>query len=240
MEKALKTYKLKAYLVKAFGFDKEDIRTFLYILLLMSILFAVDFYYFALTSILTYAIIIVLSAGAITWARSFLGKMMDIKATVSPWISGFVISAVVTVLFSIAGMPILVPVISSSEHRRALTLKGMKKGEVNIHESWSFSMFSSMVIVLFGLLFVSLWVKFHNPGFMAAGSFLLFYVLISFLPQNRFDGAFLAYHNLPMYIIIFVFLLIITFTAIFYFLAAFIAFLVFASFSFISLKMKLW
>ena len=208
--------------------------------MLMSVLFGVDFYYFAYTSILSYALIILASAAAITWVKSLLGRFMEIRATTEPWVSGFIVSAVATLLLSLLGLPILVPVMSSAEHKRATTLRGLKKGEVNIHESWSFSIFSSLIIVLIGLLLISLWTRYHNPGFMAAGSFSVLYVLVNLLPHSRFDGAFLAYHNLPVYSIVFGFTLVIAITAIFYFVAAFAVFLVFAAFSFISLRMKLW
>ena len=66
------------------------------------------------------------------------------------------------------------------------------------------------------------------------------FVFVDFLPERRFNGANLIYHNSIIYSITFLFLLVIGILSITNYIAAFTVFIAFIIFIFITYVMKLW
>ena len=195
----------------------------------------------SLESIVFYAGMAVASAAVIFIVRSLVSGIFDIKLSYKPWLPGLVFSAIATLLISvIAGIPVPVPVMNASEYKRAVTLRGMKKGEIHNKDKWDASMFSFLAILAFAQLFLAFGSASRNAPLFYSGILLIMYVIVDMLPTRMFNGAFMIYHNYIFYFISAGFIMLFLIMAYLDRAAGLFVFIVFLIVSLISYRVKLW
>jgi hypothetical protein len=172
--------------------------------------------------------------------KNFIASFSQVKVTGTFWITGFIFSIIATLVASSFGIPILIPVISYNKYSRLNTLKGMKKGAVNMHEKWEITFLSSSLLLFASFIFITLWHISNEKVFLMSGIVLAMFVLIDFLPERRFNGANLIYHNSIIYTITFIFLLVTGVFSVISYLAFLITFIMFMAFIFVTYITKLW
>ncbi|MGC8533553.1 MAG: hypothetical protein ACP5MV_02925 [Candidatus Parvarchaeum sp.] len=220
--------------------NKSNIRFFAYILIDITALFIVNFYYLNSSQLFSYALLILLVSFLIFLTKNLIAGLFHVKVSGNFWIAGFIFSIIATLVASSFGIPILMPVISYNNYSRMNTIKGMKKGAVNVHEKWEITFLSSSILLFAAFTLITLWHSLNEKGFLMSGVALAMFVLIDFLPERRFNGANLIYHNSVVYAITFLFLLIIGILSVINYLAFVITFIVFILFIFITYITKLW
>ncbi|MCL4396729.1 hypothetical protein M1494_00045 [Candidatus Parvarchaeota archaeon] len=220
--------------------NKNNRRFFAYIIIDITALFVVNFYYLEISQLLLYALLIILVSFLIFLTKNFIAGFFHVKVSGTFWITGFIFSVIATVVASSFGIPILIPVISYNNYSRPSTLKGMKKGAVNVHEKWEITFLSSSLLLFAAFILITLWHVLNEKGFLMSGIALAMFVLIDFLPERRFNGANLIYHNSIIYAITFIFLLIIGILSVINYIAFLITFIVFILFIFVTYLTKLW
>jgi hypothetical protein len=220
--------------------NKNNARFFAYIIIDITALFVVNFYYLGLSQIFSYALLILLTAFLIFLTKNFIAGFFHIKVSGTFWLTGLIFSVIATLVASSFGVPIPIPVISYNNYSRMNTIKGIKKGAVKIHEKWHITFLSSSVLLFAAFIFITLWHVLNQNGFLMSGIALAMFVLIDFLPDKRFNGANLIYYNYVIYSITFLFLLVIGVSSIINYVASLILFIVFILFIFVTYIMKLW
>lgn len=220
--------------------NKKNWRFFAYIIADIAALFLVNFYYLTLSAVVLYALLIILVSLLILLTKNFVGSFFHIKVSGEFWITGFVFSVIATLVASSFGVPIPIPVISYNKYSRMHTLKGMKKGEVKIHEKWEVTFLSSALLLFAAFIFISLWNKLNQNGFLISGVALAMFVVVDFLPEKRFNGTNLIYHNSIIYFITLLFLLIIGILSVVNYISFLVSFIAFIFFIFITYITKLW
>lgn len=211
-----------------------------YIFIDMAVLFAVNFYYLDVSGILLYAILIVLSSSLIFFTKNIVAGFFNVRMTGKFWVSGLIFSAIATLAASSFGLPIPIPVINYNKYGRITTLKGIKKGEIKMHEKWEITFLSSSLILFAAFVFISMWHFLGQEAFLMTGIALAMFVLVDFLPEKKFNGANLIYHNSIMYLITFLFLLVIGILSIADYSASFAVFVAFMAFILVTYIIKLW
>jgi len=220
--------------------NKRNMRFFSYILIDIIILFAVNFYYLHLSQIFLYMLLIVLSSFLILFTKNFIAGLFHINVNGEFWLTGMIFSVIATLVASSFGIPIPIPVISYNKYSRLNTIKGIKKGEVKVHEKWKITFLSSLILLFIAFVFISLWRSLNENAFLISGIALAMFVFVDFLPERRFNGANLIYHNSIIYSITFLFLLVIGILSITNYIAAFTVFIAFMVFIFVTYITKLW
>ena len=220
--------------------NKNNRRFFVYILIDITALFVVNFYYLKISGIFLYALLIILISFLIFLTKNFIASFSQVKVTGTFWITGFIFSIIATLVASSFGIPILIPVISYNKYSRLNTLKGMKKGAVNMHEKWEITFLSSSLLLFASFIFITLWHISNEKVFLMSGIVLAMFVLIDFLPERRFNGANLIYHNSIIYTITFIFLLVTGIFSVISYIAFLITFIIFMAFIFVTYITKLW
>ena len=221
-------------------FDKTDLTQFLYLVVFVALLMIIAFFGSANQKIDLY-ILVIISLSAIVFAvKRLIARLFEIKLSNKVWISGLIFSAVATLIFSALSLPVVVPILNTQGYQRLKTLRGLKKGEVTIKEKWEVSVFSSMALLAFSALFFFAAYKYNLQPMFYGGSFLAIYTFINMLPYDKFDGAFLAYHNavgqglFTLLALLFVVLSYVSYQAMLG------AFAVFVIFGLLSYRLKLW
>ena len=220
--------------------NKSNRRFFLYIIIDITALFAVNFYYLQISQVFLYALLVLLISFLIFLTKNFIAGFFHAKVSGKPWIAGFIFSVIATLVASSFGIPILIPVISYNNYSRMNTLKGIKKGAINMHEKWEITFLSSSILLFAAFILITLWHRLDEIVFLMSGIALAMFVLIDFLPERRFNGANLIYHNSIIYMITLLFLLIIGAFSIINYMAFLITFIVFIAFIFITYITRLW
>ncbi len=219
---------------------KKDLRFFLYILIDLIIIFSVNFYYLHTGEVILYALLIVVSSFIIFFTKDYIGRILNIEVSGEFWIAGLIFSAIATLIASSFGVPIPIPIISYNKYKRKTTLKGIKKGEVKVHEKWEITFLSSATLLFVAFIFISLWHYFNQNAFLISGVTLALFVLIDFLPERRFNGVNLIYHNSIIYSITFMFILLIGIFSIINYIISFILFIIAIIFVLVTYLTKLW
>ena len=220
--------------------NKNNRRFFAYIMIDIIALFAVNFYYLEISQLFLYALLILLISFLIFLTKNFIAGFFHVKVSGTFWIAGFIFSVIATLVASSFGIPVLIPVISYNNYSRMNTLRGMKKGAVNMHEKWEITFLSSSLLLFAAFILITLWHRLDEIGFLMSGIALAMFVLIDFLPERRFNGANLIYHNSIIYIVTFIFLLIMGAFSVVNYIAFLITFIAFIAFIFITYITKLW
>ncbi len=218
----------------------HDKRFLVYVLIDILLVFALNFYYLHLTSILLYAIMIVVVSFLILTIKNLVSSMFHVKIAGKSWISGLIFSAISTLVASSAGIPIPIPVISYNKYERESTIRGIKKGAVNIHEIWEITFFSSLILLFIAFIFISLYNYFKDNAFLISGIAIAMFVLVDFLPEKHFNGTNLVYHNVIIYSITFIFLILIGIFSIVNYTISFAFFITFIAFTGVTYILKLW
>ncbi len=219
---------------------KKDLRYLVYIGAVIALLFAVNFTYLKIASIPLYVGVVIAVSLIIFFVKFFVARFYSVRISGEVWVTGLIFSFVVSLVLSSIGVPVLIPVISMKDYRRLSTIKGLKKGEVNIHEKWKIIIFSAMIILSFAMLFMYAWKWTHNIGFFAGGIALAMFVFVDFLPIPRFEGSMLVYHNQPVYIITLLLLVLIGALSLVYLSAALYVFVAFIIMNLLFYRLKLW
>ena len=220
--------------------NEKNWRFFLYVVLNVALVFALNFYYLHIDNILLYAIVILASSFLIFIVKNIVGEFFHARINGKFWISGLIFSAVATLVASSFGIPIPIPVISYNNYERKNTIKGLKKGAVNMHEKWEITFLSSIILLFSALVFISLFNVLKNNAFLLSGVAIAMFVFIDFLPERRFNGANLIYHNTIIYSLTFIFLLIIGTLSIVNYSISFVVFIAFIIFIITTYALKLW
>jgi hypothetical protein len=220
--------------------NKNNRRFFVYILIDIIALFVVNFYYLQISQLFLYALLILLISFLIFLTKNFIAGFFHAKVSGTVWITGFIFSVIATLVASSFGVPVLIPVISYNNYSRLNTLKGMKKGAVNMHEKWEITFLSSSLLLFAAFIFITLWHSLNEIVFLMSGIALAMFVLIDFLPERRFNGANLIYHNSIIYAITLIFLLTIGVFSVINYMSFLITFIGFIVFIFITYITKLW
>jgi hypothetical protein len=220
--------------------NKKNWRFFAYILTDIAALFLINFYYLELSNIVVYALFIILISFLIFLTKNFIASFFHIKVSGEFWITGLIFSVIATLVASSFGVPIPIPVISYNNYSRMHTLKGIKKGEVKIHEKWEITFLSSSLLLFAAFVLISLWHVLNENGFLISGIALAMFVVVDFLPERRFNGANLVYHNSIIYFITLLFLLVIGILSIVNYVSFLVSFLAFIAFIFITYLTRLW
>ncbi len=220
--------------------NKKNRKLFLYILIDIILVFALNFYYLHFGQLFLYGLMILIASFLIFATKNLIAGLFDINVKGKFWISGFIFSGIATLLASIFGVPIPIPVVSYNDYERKNTIKGLKKGAVKIHEKWEITFLSSVILLLIAALFIGVYHVLKENAFFIAGVSIAMFVFIDFLPEKRFNGITLAYHNLTMYSITFLFLLIIGILSIIDYSVAILIFIGFIIFITITYVLKLW
>jgi hypothetical protein len=147
------------------------------------------------------AVVLFLSV-VVMFTKDFIGRFYDLGVKTKLWLTGVVFSVVLTVAASYF-VPVVIPIIASSEHGRRSTLTGLQRGEVKIEERVAVTLLSSSVFMFVTVLLLFLYSTYGGAFLFEGGSFLAFYVLVSLMPMNRFEGSFLAYSSMRLYILVF-------------------------------------
>jgi hypothetical protein len=222
-------------------FINKNNRKFLaYIIVDITALFVVNFYYLEISQLFLYALLILLVSFLIFLTKNFIAGFFHVKVSGTYWITGFIFSVIATVVASSFGIPIPIPVISYNIYSRLNTLKGMKKGAVNVHEKWEITFLSSSLLLFAAFILITLWHVLNEKGFLMSGIALAMFVLIDFLPERRFNGANLIYHNSVIYSITLISLLILGVLSVITYVGFLIMFIAFILFIFITYLTKLW
>ena len=220
--------------------NKNNRKFFAYIIIDITALFAVNFYYLEISQLFSYALLILLVSFLIFLTKNFIAGFFHVKVSGMFWITGFIFSVIATLVASSFGVPVLIPVISYNNYIRQSTLKGMKKGAVNVHEKWEITFLSSSLLLFAAFILITLWHVLNEKGFLMSGIALAMFVLIDFLPERRFNGTNLIYHNSIVYVITFIFLLITGILSVINYVAFLVTFIAFILFIFITYLTKLW
>lgn len=220
--------------------NRENWRFFAYILTDISALFLINFYYLELSSIVTYALFIIIISFLILLTKNFIASLFQVKVRGEFWITGLIFSVIATLIASSFGVPIPIPVISYNNYTRMHTLKGIKKGEVKIHEKWEITFLSSSLLLFAAFILISLWHVLNENGFLISGIALAMFVVVDFFPERRFNGANLVYHNSIIYFITLLFLLIIGILSIVSYISFLVSYIAFILFIFMTYITKLW
>jgi hypothetical protein len=192
-------------------------------------------------SVAFYAGMAVASAVVIFVVRSLVSGIFDIKLSYKPWLPGLVFSVIATLIISvIAGIPVPIPLMNASEYKRAVTLRGMKKGEIRNKDKWETSMFSFLAILAFAQLFLAFSSVSKNAPLFYSGILLIMYVIVDMIPTKMFNGAFMVYYNYIFYFISAGFIILLLILAYLDRVAGLFMFFVFLIASLISYKVKLW
>jgi MFS family permease len=220
----------------------EAVKQFSYILLFVIAIFAMTFLDINVNTFNFFMFLFVIVAVAliIFLIKRIIASFFEIKLTNKRWITGLIFSMVGTLFLSALGTPILVPILNTQEYARAKTLRGMKKGEVNLHEKWSISIFSSMAFLAFAMLFFGLFNAYKSQPFLDGGVFLTVYTFLNFFPYHKFDGAFLIYHNILIAAVFAILALLTMVLSYINFIAGLSVFILFVVFGFVSYRLKLW
>ena len=229
---------------------KERMNYFEFLVVFIAVLFVLNLFIFSLfsTADIAVTVILAIAVSAIMYGvKRAIAHTFSVKLSRDKWVGGLVFSAVATaVLSALLSVPLIVPILNTQAYNRAKTLRGLKKGEVNVHEKWEISMFSSMALLGFGFLFMFLGRQYSMPLLTEAGTFFPAYVFINFLPYHRLDGAVLSYHNTIMYgimlLIALAILVLVLLSALMgaYFDPALAAFATFVVIGLVTFKLKLW
>ncbi len=219
---------------------KKDLKFIAYIIVAISVLFAVNSEYLSVAFIPLYIGVILAVSLIIFFSKFMISRIYNIRLYGDIWVAGLVFSFVVSLVLSSFGMPVLIPILSLNRYGRLSTIKGIKKGEVNIHEKWKIVIFSAMAILAFSMLFLFAWKWSGNVAFFAGGIALAMFVLVDFLPLPRFEGSMLIYHNQLVYSITLAFLVIIGVLSLVSLVSALTAFIVFVAMNFAFYFAKLW
>ena len=220
--------------------NKRNFRFFLYVVIDIIIVFALNFYYLHVNQIFLYAVLILLSSLLIFLTKNWVASLFHIKVSGKFWLSGWIFSAISTLVASSFGIPIPIPVISYNNYERVNTIKGIKKGEVKLHEKWEITFISSLMLLFVSFIFISLWTRFNENAFLISGIALAIFVLLDFLPEKQFNGTNLIYHNVILYSITLLFLLVIGILSIINYSIAFLLFITFVIFIIVTYLLKLW
>lgn len=223
------------------GDHKLELKQFLVFLLVVAVIFAMSFPIIINFNLILYIEVILSVALVVFVMKRVIAYFCEVKLLDKIWLSGLIISAIATLFLStLAGVPLLVPVLRTSDYERQKTLAGLKMGDVNVHEKWKISMFSSMAFFTFGILFLFLNNIYNLQPLFGAGSFLLIYTFLNLLPYERFDGAFLAYHNTILYFVVVLMALLTVILALLSYFAGIIMLIVFVGFGLVTQRLKLW
>ena len=103
-----------------------------------------------------------------------------------------------------------------------------------------FLFMNSILLFLASFILITLWHVLNEKGFLMSGIALAMFVLIDFLPERRFNGTNLIYHNSIVYAITFIFLLITGILSVINYVAFLVTFIAFILFIFITYLTKLW
>ncbi len=186
----------------------------------------------------------VLAFAAVGFAFIFFKKLVallfNVHVSGNIWIAGIIFSVVATLIASSFGMPIIIPLFNFNKYSRRKTLTGLKRGEINAHEKWKVAVFSTLALSFIAMLTLLAWGRYGGITFFAAGIAIAMFVLVDFLPFEKFDGTTLIYHNNLVYYITFMLLILFTATGLISYswvLPVFIALLVFNIATYI---MNLW
>jgi hypothetical protein len=97
-----------------------------------------------------------------------------------------------------------------------------------------------MALLAFSALFFFTGYKYGLQPLFYGGSFLAIYTLINMLPYDKFDGAFLAYHNSIGQVLFMLLALLFVILSYISYQAMLGALSVFVIFGLVSYKLKLW
>lgn len=234
----------KASIIDNFGRlildNRQVLKEFSYLLVFVAVLFGMTF-----TIIITFNFWIyvaaVLSVSLVVFVmKRIVAFFYEVRLSSRFWLTGLIFSAVATLVVSALGTPVLIPILNTNEYSRAKTLRGLKRGEVTVEEKWKISMFSSIIFLAFSMALFWLNTLYHTQALFAGGSFLVTYVFLNLLPYPKFDGAFLFYHNIIMSALKLLLAFITMVVALINFTAGLTMFVIFAAFSLISYRLKLW
>jgi hypothetical protein len=220
--------------------NKQPLKEFGYLLLFVSVLFAMTFIIITSFNLLAYAAAVVSITLIIFVIKRLVAYYFEVRLSSTFWLSGLIFSAVATLFVSALGAPVLVPFLNTTDYKRAKTLRGLKKGEVTVEEKWKISIFSAIIFLAFSMLFFWLNTRYNSQALFASGSFLVIYTFLNLLPYHRFDGAFMFYHNLIMSAIKLMLAFLTMVLVYISFFAGFWSFVVFTVFSLASYRLKLW
>ncbi len=219
---------------------ESGITQFAFLLVFVAIIFAMTFLAMNSFNVETYAFMILSVALVLFLVKRLIASFFEIRLTNKNWTAGLIFSVVATLFLSSFGIPVLAPILNTTEYHRANTLRGMKKGDVNLHEKWDIVMFSSIAVLAFSMLFFWLNTILNSQPVFDAGAFLATYTFLNLVPYQKFDGAFLAYHNTIISIVFLLLALLTVIASYISFWAGFGVFIAFAIFGFVSYRLKLW
>lgn len=219
---------------------KADLEQFAVLLGFITALFAMVALFSASFNPWLYALAIISLSLVVFVVKRLIAMLFEVRLKSKNWTTGIALSIVFTLFLSSTGTPVMIPILNTHEYSRAKTLRGLKKGEVNLHEKWDIAVFSSMAFLAFSMLFFWMNSAYSLLPFFAAGAFLVTYVFINFIPYHKFDGAHLAYHNAPISMIFLLLSLLTLVLSYVSFLAGLGSFIAFVIFGFVSYRLKLW
>jgi hypothetical protein len=220
--------------------NKRSKHLFLYILIDLIIVFVLNFFYLHLSEIVLYGVMIIISSFIILITKSIVANFFHVKVNGKFWTSGLIFSGIATLVASSFGMPIPIPIISYNNYERKGTIKGLKKGEVKVHEKWEITFLSSMVLLLIAFIFIGIYNLLKYNAFFIAGVAIAVFVFVDFLPDKRFNGLNLIYQNSIIYAITFLFLLIMGIFSVVNYTADISTFIAFIIFITVTYVLKLW
>ncbi len=188
--------KLMSFLYK----NKVKFRDFGYLLGVVVLLFGIEYFFFPTNQLFYYAISAIAVAASIFGLRTVIARAFHISLKEKIWPEGVIFSVVVTLLLTaVTGLPLPVLVSESPSFSRAMTLAGLQKDEIKVHERWSVSLFSSMAMLAVSMLFLFAFTKYDFQFLLQSAFILIAFNFVSFLPYYKFEGALLAYHNILLY-----------------------------------------
>ena len=219
--------------------NSKEIKAFLLIVLFVSILFGLNFEYLNTGQMAGFIFIVLAVSLSVFWVKRLIGSFFEVKVVEEFWLSGMIISAVLTFVASYFA-PLMIPVMKSQHYKRKETLRGIHRGEVKVEERWNVSVFSAMALLGLGVIFLSGADYYKSVPLAIGASFFFFYNFIDFLPMNTFDGTFMLYHNVQIYAILFILSFLLLVFSFFSYTGALISFLLFVAFGFVTFRLKLW
>lgn len=225
--------------------NKQQLADFGYLLGVVALLFGLEYFFFPTNQLFYYSISALVVAGSIFGLRKIIARAFHIRLNEKIWPSGIIFSAVVTLLLTaVTGVPLPVLVAESSGYSRAMTLAGLQKDEIKVHERWSVSLFSSMAILAVAMLFLFAFTRYGFQFLLQSAFILIAFNFVSFLPYYKFEGALLAYHNILLYGILLLILLVMVILAPLVLYGAFYAtlgvFIGFCAISMMTQRLHLW
>lgn len=214
---------------------------FFYILLFLAVPLGITAFLTRAGSVWLYAAMAIVTSATVFFVRSFTSGIFDIKLSYKPWFPGLIFSAIATLIISIiVQVPVPIPIMNASQYKRAATLRGLKKGEIKNKDKWEVSMFSFLSILAMAQLLLNLGAHYGYTPLFYAGIMLTVYILIDILPIQRFNGAFMVYHNTAFYFISAGFITIMFILSYLDALASSVTFVIFLIASFVAYSAKLW